>query len=404
MKKIKILFPIFGVLFLCCCSEDYAPIIPLDPVEKQRADSALMKRTETAFENVYNKYWSEKVELFFSSYPNEKGTPQEPTTPKYENHAFSWGFGGLLSAYSAIVKHTVNVDFRMKYESSFKKSLEQYYSTKNNIPGLACFVNNHDDRLYDDAIWIGIDLIDMYETTNNDWYLDYAKIVWSFVLSGKDDVLGGGIYWAENSKDSKNTCSNAPAVVFALKLYKVTAEQMYLDTGIEIYDWTKNTLQDPSDYLYWDNQKTNGTIETGKFSYNSGQMIQAGVLLYKATDDEQYLDDAKLVAQASYEYFFRNFVSGHSGEQFRIINDGHIWFNAIMVRGFIELNNVEKSAVYMTAIKKSIEHAWKYVVDTETGLLNANLSGVSYGNPGEINDILLQGAFLEMSAKIAAIE
>ena len=38
----------------------------------------------------------------------------------------------------------------------------------------------------------------------------------------------------------------------------------------------------------------------------------------------------------------RIFVSNYSGEQFRILKDGKRWFNAIMVRGFLELNKVEK--------------------------------------------------------------
>ena len=92
-----------------------------------------------------------------------------------------------------------------------------------------CFVNPHDQRLYDDAIWVGIDLADLYSKTKDSWYLDYAKSVWNFVLSGKDDELGGGVYWDENAKDSKNTCSNAPAVVLALKLYQITNDAAYLE-------------------------------------------------------------------------------------------------------------------------------------------------------------------------------
>lgn len=82
----------------------------------------------------------------------------------------------------------------------------------------------------------------------------------------------------------------------------------YLENGKDIYKWTKSKLQDPSDYLYWDCIKTSGKIETSKFSYNSGQMLQAAVLLYNATGEEQYLTDAKLLAEACYNYFFENFI------------------------------------------------------------------------------------------------
>ena len=188
-------------------------------------------------------------------------------------------------------------------------------------------------------------------------------------------------------------------MVLALKLYQITNDAAYLENGKDIYKWTKSKLQDPSDYLYWDCIKTSGKIETSKFSYNSGLMMQAAVLLYNATGEEQYLTDAKLLAEACYNYFFENFISNSSGEQFRILKDGSRWFNAIMVRGFLELNKVESNGTYMIAIRKSVDHAWKYTRDAETGLFFKQFSGNDItDNPG---DILAQGAMVELFAKLA---
>ena len=112
-------------------------------------------------------------------------------------------------------------------------------------------------------------------------------------------------------------------------------------------------------------------------------MLQAAVLLYNATGEEQYLTDAKLLAEACYNYFFENFISNSSGEQFRILKDGSRWFNAIMVRVFLELNKVER----------------KYTRDAETGLFFKQFSGNDItDNPG---DILAQGAMVELFAKLA---
>lgn len=83
----------------------------------------------------------------------------------------------------------------MTYESRLKETLLKYYNTTKEPICFGCFVNPHDQRLYDDAIWVGIDLADLYSKTKDSWYLDYAKSVWNFVLSGKDDELGGGVYW-----------------------------------------------------------------------------------------------------------------------------------------------------------------------------------------------------------------
>ena len=358
-----------------------------------------MSRAETTFANIFKYYWSERVGLMFGTYPNTLGTHDEPNSPDYNSHAYLWGLGGVLSGFNAIVQNTDNVDFRTTYESQLKRTLLEYYNTTKEPMCFGCFVNDHDERLYDDAIWVGIDLTDLYSKTKDNWYLDYAKSVWNFVLTGKDDALGGGIYWKESPRDSKNTCSNAPAVVLALKLYQVTNDPSYLETGKEVYKWVKSKLQDPVDYLYWDCIKIDGTVETSKFSYNSGQMLQAAVLLYNATGDAQYLTDAKLLAEACYNYFFENFVSNYSGEQFRILKDGKRWFNAIMVRGFLELNKVESNGTYMLAIRKSLDHAWKYTRDAETGLFFKQFSGNEItDNPG---DILDQGAIVELYAKLA---
>ena len=48
--------------------------------------------------------------------------------------------------------------------------------------------------------------------------------------------MGGGIYWCEQKKESKNTCSNAPGSVLALKLFKATNDSSYFEKGKKLYD------------------------------------------------------------------------------------------------------------------------------------------------------------------------
>lgn len=397
MKK-ELLFFVAVLFLFCYCSPENEPIKPVAPPDKGTIDTVYMSRAEKTFETIFNLYWSDRVDLLFGSHPNSLGTPKEPNSPEHNTHAYLWGFGAVFSAYNAIVENGENIDFRRQYETKLKDALIQYHNTSKNPPAYACFVYDFDTRLYDDAIWIGIDLADLYKKTKDTWYLDYAKLVWNFILSGKDNLLGGGVYWAEDEKNSKNTCSNAPAAVMGMKMFEATNDNTYLQTAEEIYLWTKKTLQDPADYLYWDNIKIDGRIETPKFSYNSGQMIQAAVLLYNATKNEQYLTDAKLVAEACYNYFFQSFTSPNTGEQFRIIKDGDLWFNSVMIRGFVELNKVAENGIYTTAIKKSLDHGWKYARDPETGLFNTNLSG---NNVNESKDILQQGAAAELYARMA---
>lgn len=111
-------------------------------------------------------------------------------------------------------------------------------------------------------------------------------MVWRFIESGTDDKLGYGIYWCEQKKNGKNTCSNAPGSVYASKLFLATGDSSYLQAGIRLFEWTKENLQDPADGLYFDNKSLNGEIGRAKFAYNSGQMMQSAALLYRITGEK----------------------------------------------------------------------------------------------------------------------
>lgn len=150
------------------------------------------------------------------------------------------------------------------------------------------------------------------------------------LLSGRDSVQGDGIYWCEQRKESKNTCSNAPAAVFALKLYKATRNEKYLRAGKELYAWTRKHLYDNEEHLYSDNIKLDGRIDRAKFSYNSGQMLQSAAMLYTITGEENYLSEADTLAAACAKRFFK-----HRGNDGGLQVEMHdVWFDAVLMRGF----------------------------------------------------------------------
>ena len=198
------------------------------------------------------------------------------------------------------------------------------------------------DRFYDDNVWLGIDFTDTYQLTQNKKYLDKATLIWDFIESGTDSVLGGGIYWCEQKKESKNTCSNAPGSVFALKLFKATNDSSYFKKGKALYEWTKEHLQDSTDYLYFDNIRLDGKIGKAKFAYNSGQMMQSAALLY----------------------------------------------------------HLDKNKTYLDAFNKSLDYAWENARD-EKGLFHTDLSGNKKDNK---KWLLTQAAMIEMYSRLSAFE
>lgn len=397
MKKLNKFVYGFIIILLAfnSCAEEEPIIEPIKPIEKGTLDTVYIKRAKETFDKVFELFWVNDMKLLYDK------NPMNDSQNYWEKYAAVWGYGAFLSAYNSIIQRLPNyIDFEARYKNNVMNGLDSYWNTSRSPAAYASYFNDWDDRFYDDNVWVGIDLIELYEKTNDSWYLERAKLVWKFLMSGKDDVLGGGIYWKENEKNSKNTCSNAPAAVFGVKMYQVTKDISYLDTSKEIYKWTKNNLQDPLDHLYWDNKKTDGSVEKTKFSYNSGQMLQAAALLYKATGEKNYLNEAKLIAESAHLRFFETYRLS-TGESVIMLKQGSLWFHSIMFRGFAELYQIDKNKKYIFSFRESLDHAWKYARDPYTGLFNADLSG---RNIDSKKDILTQGAIVEMYARMATLQ
>lgn len=320
-----------------------------------------------------------------------------PTNP----YAYLWPFSGSLSAISALYASTRDTSYQLMFDKKALPGLEMYFDSKRSPAAYASYITTAppSDRFYDDNTWIGIDFTDMYLLTGEASYLDKAKLIWNFIESGTDSLLGGGIYWCEQKKFGKNTCSNAPGAVYALKLFEATGDSAYFKQGRNLYLWTKRNLQDPVDYLYYDNIKLDGRVDKTKYAYNSGQMMQAAALLHKLTKEKQYLTDAQNIAASAHIYFFKPF-NDENGCSFRLLKKGNVWFTAIMFRGFVELYHQDKNYTYLHDFKLNLNHAWKYMRD-DNGLFSTDWSG-------HIKDdskwLLTQFAMVEMYARISNSE
>lgn len=141
-----------------------------------------------------------------------------------------------------------------RYFNDVLSVIEKYRDGRPPAPGYASYKlgAKTDDRYYDDNQWIGIASLDAYKRTKDKKYLKLGTDIYHFMMSGYDTIAGGGLYWVESRKESKNTCSNGPGVLVALGMYEATANKKYLDTAILIYNWTTQHLR-ASNGLYYDN-------------------------------------------------------------------------------------------------------------------------------------------------------
>lgn len=366
-----------------------------------------LTRAKQTLDSLYLNYSAPGTCLLRENYPSNVGdyTATYLASEEQKNipnqYSYLWPYSGTFSAVSALYEVTQDTLYKSLLDKKVLVGLEEYFDTQRAPEAYASYIRTapQSDRFYDDNVWLGIDFTDTYLATKEDKYLQKAELIWKFIESGTDENLGGGIYWCEQKKGSKNTCSNAPGSVFALKLFKATQDSSYLKQGEQLYQWTKAQLQDSTDYLYFDNISLNGKIGRAKYAYNSGQMMQSASLLYQLTGKEEYLTDAQNIAKACHNYFFTDYTPEH-GNPFKMIKQGDVWFTAVMLRGFIELYRIDHNKTYLDSFNKSLDHAWEYARD-EKGLFNTDFTG---NNPNDRKWLLTQAAMVEMYARLAAIQ
>ena len=364
------------------------------------------ERAQQTLDALYKNYAAPNTCLLRENYPsdqNNKATylASEEQAKRHNEYSYLWPYSGTFSAVNALLESTGNKKYKKLLENKVLPGLEEYFDTQRTPNAYSSYIQTApaSDRFYDDNVWLGIDFTDIYQITGEQKYLDKAQLIWKFIESGTDNLLGGGIYWCEQKKESKNTCSNAPGSVLAFKLFKATNDSVYFKQGKDLYEWTQKNLQDSTDYLYFDNIRLDGKIGKAKFAYNSGQMMQSAALLYQLTQNPIYLKEAQNVAKECYNYFFTDFTTT-TGENFKILKQGDIWFTAVMLRGFIELYHIDKNKTYINAFNKSLNHAWNNARDNK-GLFNTDLSGKNKDNK---KWLLTQAAIVEMYARLAAIQ
>lgn len=384
--------PAFALLFCAVLASGSA-------TAQRRGEYAL--RAAATLDSLYACYSVPGTKLLRENYPDDASYKATYLAGESAGNPFSylWPFSGTLSAVVALVETVGWEAYGPLLDTVVLPGLREYADDRRRPFAYASYIASApvSDRFYDDNIWLGIDFTDLYAATRQQRFLDEAERIWLFIASGTDDRLGGGIYWCEQKKESKNTCSNAPGAVFALKLYLATGREHYLEQGRALYEWTRRKLLDSSDNLYFDHISLKGPLNKTKYSYNSGLMIQAGALLYRITGRKRYLSEAQATAAACLTHFFRP-VRKPGGGSVRILRRDKIWFDAVMLRGFIELYREDGRDVGLNAFRETLDHAWSHARDTR-GLL-ADWSG--RGREGR-KWLLSQAALAEMLARMASV-
>ena len=285
---------------------------------------------------IHKDLWLPKSGLYAEQGPDENGVPAAPS--------FMWGVGVQLSALAAASK--IEPEKYLPETKAYADAIQIYWNKHNGIEGFNVQPNPAgSDRYYDDNAWLVLALAEVFEVTKDQKYLDRSAATFKFVISGEDDKLGGGLYWRENFLTSKNTCTNAPAIVGALRLHQLTKDDKYLETAKRVYAWTNSHLQD-ADGLYWDAINLDGKVNRRKFCYNTALMIRANCLLHTITGEARYLDEAKRVAQAAEKSWVR--------ENGSVADSGR--FAHLLVESFLAVHQLDKDPHWTESVERTLAY------------------------------------------------
>jgi uncharacterized protein YyaL (SSP411 family) len=386
---------VLTVIAICFFSVDCTGSKPgADVLKARQTLTRILELYDAGHDNLFNEtypYQEENKVTYLAGEDKAEG----------KRVAYLWPTSGLFSGLISLYRNSGDKEYYHLLRKKLIPGLENYFDSKREPFCYQSYITRagKSDRFYDDNIWLGIDFCELYQLTGEEQFLEKSVQLWEFIQSGRDEKLGGGIYWCEQKKASKNTCSNAPAAVLALKLFEATADRNYFQKGLQIYEWTKNHLQDPSDHLYFDNIKLSGEIDSVKYTYNSGQMLQAASLLYKITGEQKYLNEAQKIAASAIQYFTSEFTISE-GKKIHLFKNTGNWFNTVLFRGYEELFYLDKNPEYIHIFRENLAYLWEYVRD-KNGLFGKDWAGEKQEKHKWLLD---QASLVELWARMSNFE
>lgn len=289
-----------------------------------------------------------------------------------------WTYGAYFTAAAKYIKvydgkNAVNeVDKALKELEWYKCEAKNAYASDN---------GKERPVFYDDNAWLVFGLLEMYSAKNDAKLLEKAISVQKYIYKGWQKSLGGGLLWREfdplttpPEDFQRNTCINAPTAMNAALIYKYTGDGEHLAWAEKIFDWTKKTLKNDSLGTYFDCIDKNGKINMTQFTYNSGCMLSAAALLYNITEKEEYLLEAKSIAEGSRALFGSKHISASVEGEFYSDNP---WFRVYLFQGFLDAYKYlgDEFKVYIAEAVKGYDYAVKKNLYDKFGFLYERWDG-----------------------------
>jgi predicted alpha-1,6-mannanase (GH76 family) len=157
------------------------------------------------------------------------------------------------------------------------------------------------NKFFDDNAWWALAWLRAYDLTGDERFLAAARRVFADMVSGWDEVFGGGLWW-NRDRTYKNAITNELFLIVATRLHRQSPgrDRAYLDWALREWEWFDAAGLVGPEGLVNDGLTADGT-NNGKptYTYNQGVILGGLGDLYALTGDAAYLRRGESIADAT---------------------------------------------------------------------------------------------------------
>ncbi len=289
-----------------------------------------------------------------------------------KSNSYLWPFSQAIAA-TVSVSHIRGQQAKAKFSTGTQlQGLQKYLSTApvsavsstealQSLPHYTATIasaSTAGTSFYDDNDWVGIEMARLFELTHDEAALSLAEQILAFEeagwVSNPNELCPGGIPHSDSEEDEfRSTITTAPAAELAVQLYRITGDGADLQFAESAYNWVHACLLTSSG-LYADHIEANGETDPEPWSYIQGVMIGAGALLYQATGDSGYLNEAENAAAVAVSAFPLSVMGGENP-----------FFAAVFLRNVMYLDAIIHSGNGASLAQQYVNWAWNSLHESD---------------------------------------
>jgi len=256
---------------------------------------------------------------------------------------YAWGQGVMFHALCAAAK--LDSQYLDEVEALAQEFHNRYWCYTNGIWGYNATADMCGDRYYDDNAWLALVLLELYEITGNNTYLDRGREVVNFSMSGENPSPQSGIRWHEGDIGGTSVCSIAPTILANLMIYQATWIQQYYDDALRLWNWMTDPqygIQDAQVGLFHQGLHADLSLNGGYLGYQTAVPLQAALRFYQITGQANWLTEARHLATSMETHFINS--------QTHALTQTGQWGGHDMTNAYVELYFVDYNQHWLDVV------------------------------------------------------